>query len=154
MRRDRVLVIATGHLGDIVGTLPALRALRASRPEARITLMMNEYASAALEGCPYVDEVVPAFSYRERGRLARLAFQANALRRIVGRSGTAVILRGPPATAPLLALASGARVRSGFSSRGRLRTPAYARRWARAGRSIEPRGQPHPALPDRDRGQR
>src|SRR5437660_7323267 len=68
--RPRIMVIARGHLGDIVTALPALRDLRAGYPDAHIALVANEYVRGALEGCPFVDEILYGFGYRHRSALA------------------------------------------------------------------------------------
>jgi ADP-heptose:LPS heptosyltransferase len=114
-----VLVVVRGHLGDIVQSFPALRDLRRQRPDARITLLLNEYVGTALAGCPYVDEVLPGFSYRPRG-VFRAAAYLRLLTRIVGRFDTVIAMRWSPARMPILAFLSGASVRVGFSREGRL----------------------------------
>lgn len=117
--RERILVVVRGHLGDVVQSFPALRDLRRSRPSAHITLLLNEYVSTALEGCPYVDEVLPGFSYRPRGIL-RGAAQLRLLHQIAGRFDTVIAMRWSPSRTPIMALLSGASVRVGYSREGRL----------------------------------
>src|SRR5437899_3477452 len=66
--KPRILVVARGHLGDILGALPALRGLRQGFRDAHITVIANEYVRGALEQCPFVDEVIYGFTYRSRSR--------------------------------------------------------------------------------------
>jgi ADP-heptose:LPS heptosyltransferase len=57
---ERIVVLRGGGLGDLVGTLPALAALRAAYPEARITLLGTPGHAALLDGRPDspVDEAI------------------------------------------------------------------------------------------------
>jgi ADP-heptose:LPS heptosyltransferase len=113
-KNRRILVIVRGHVGDLVQATPALRALREHFPEAHIAAMVNEYAMAVLDGCPYVDQVIAGFAYDRRSRLQRLGDGARLFRTLVGRFDTVVGLRYSPRPWPALALAIGARTRVGF----------------------------------------
>jgi ADP-heptose:LPS heptosyltransferase len=57
---ERIAVLRGGGLGDLVGALPALAALRAAYPGARVTLLGTPGHAALLDGRPHapVDEVV------------------------------------------------------------------------------------------------
>ena len=117
-RPKRILVIARGHLGDLVGALPALRDLREANPAAHITAVVNEYAAGALDQCPFVDEVISGFGYRRRHIWDRLLMGIKLGAQIAGRYDTALTLRMSPEHAPLMMLVSGARTRVGFDRRG------------------------------------
>lgn len=52
-----VLVMGMEHLGDIVNTVPALRAIRRHHPHSHIVVQVGERTPELLDGCPYVDEV-------------------------------------------------------------------------------------------------
>lgn len=56
-KRERIFVFARTGIGDIVYTIPALRALRRRFPEAHITIEAGERGHSLLRYCPYVDEV-------------------------------------------------------------------------------------------------
>jgi ADP-heptose:LPS heptosyltransferase len=114
----RILVIARGHLGDLIGALPALRDLRSAYPRGHVTAMVNEYVRGALEGCPFVDDIVYGFGYRKRSLGQRVAFQAGVASRLVLRHDIAIALRMAPRSSPLIALSSGARVRVGYHQPG------------------------------------
>jgi ADP-heptose:LPS heptosyltransferase len=53
-----VLAIRPGGVADVVRAVPALRHLRATYPQARITVAAAAHAHALLEECPYVDRVI------------------------------------------------------------------------------------------------
>ena len=112
------MVIARGHLGDIVTALPALRDLRAGYPDAHIALVANEYVRGALEGCPFVDEILYGFGYRHRSALATGARRLSLLTRTAGGFDIVLSLRSSPRSSAVLGLASGARVRAGYHQPG------------------------------------
>ena len=118
MRPKRILVIVRGHLGDLIMALPALRDLRRALPQAHITAFVNEYIRGALDNCPFVDDLIYGFTYKDKSLPARLAYQTFNLAQIVGRYNIALCLRISPRTAPLVALLSGARVRVGYNQPG------------------------------------
>lgn len=55
---QRVLIVRTSALGDVVHALPVLRALRRHLPEARIGWVVEEGPAALLAGHPELDELL------------------------------------------------------------------------------------------------
>ena len=114
----RILVLRRHALGDLLLTLPAVRALKESHPGASVDLLVDRPFVPVVEGLPFVDRVVPfpdrASTPRGRGRALLALFQA--VRR--ARYDLVVDTLGTPRTA-LLAWWSGAKVRAGFAIRGR-----------------------------------
>jgi len=53
-----ILLIRPDHLGDLLFTTPALRALRAAFPQARITGLIGPWAEAVVTSNPSLDEVM------------------------------------------------------------------------------------------------
>jgi ADP-heptose:LPS heptosyltransferase len=117
-RKLRILVVARGHLGDLVGALPALRDLRAGYPDAHITLIANEYVQGALEHCPFVNEVLYAFAYARRSGWRTATSRLKLFARIALRYDIALLLRMSPGSAAVLGLLSGARIRVGYHESG------------------------------------
>lgn len=66
----RILVIRLGALGDVVRTIPAVQALRAAAPQAKIAWLVDDRCAAILEGLPDVDEclVLPRRELRAASR--------------------------------------------------------------------------------------
>jgi heptosyltransferase-2 len=125
----RILVLRRRALGDILLTLPAVRALAESYPTARVELLVDAPFVPVVSGLSYVHDVL-VFPDRGsvpsgRGR-ALAALYADVRRR---RYDVVVDALGTPRTAGL-ALWSGARTRVGF--RMRARTLAYSRRVPRS----------------------
>jgi heptosyltransferase-3 len=58
----KILVIRRDNIGDLVLTLPLIRALRERFPEARIGAFVNTYNAPVLEGNPWIDSV---YAYRK-----------------------------------------------------------------------------------------
>ncbi len=114
----RILVLRRRALGDLLLTLPAVRALAQSYPEARVDLLVDAPLVPVVRGLPYVHDVVPfpdaASTPRGRGRALFALFGA------VRRAGDDLVVDalGTPRTA-LLAWWSGAPTRAGFAIAGR-----------------------------------
>jgi lipopolysaccharide heptosyltransferase I len=58
-RDERYLVVRLTALGDILHTIPAVAALRAAHPGARIDWVVERKWAPVLEGSPAIDEVIP-----------------------------------------------------------------------------------------------
>jgi ADP-heptose:LPS heptosyltransferase len=114
----RILVVRRRALGDLLLTLPAVRALAESYPAARVDLLVDVPFVPVVRGLPYVHEVVP-FPDRAstpRGRAGALWRLHARVRR--ARYDLVVDALGTPATARL-AWWSAAPVRAGFAIPGR-----------------------------------
>jgi ADP-heptose:LPS heptosyltransferase len=114
--------VRLGALGDVVRTLPAASALRAAYPGAHVAWLVEPASRSAVEGQPWVDEVivfpradlVQALRSLRLGRfLAALASCLRALRR---RRFDLVVDFHSIAKSALLARASGAPVRVGYEA--------------------------------------
>lgn len=56
---NKILVVRLSSLGDVILTAPVYKALKARWPDCRISVLVKPAFAAALEGTPYVDEIVP-----------------------------------------------------------------------------------------------
>lgn len=67
---ERIIVIRLGSLGDVVRTMPAVQALRAAAPQARIAWLVDDRWAGILNGLGCVDEllVVPRAELRAASR--------------------------------------------------------------------------------------
>jgi ADP-heptose:LPS heptosyltransferase len=83
MNPGRILVLKPSSLGDIVHTLPAVAALRAKFPGARLTWMVNPEWAPLLEGNPQIDEtlVFPRADFRGPRGWLRFARWCRALKK-------------------------------------------------------------------------
>ena len=64
-----ILIVKLSAIGDVIHTLPAVNALRARFPDARITWLVEEAASEIIESHEAVDRVL--ISKREPSKLPR-----------------------------------------------------------------------------------
>jgi heptosyltransferase-1 len=110
-----ILVVRLGALGDLVHALPAVAALRAAWPDARIDWLVTDRYAALLEQVPVIDRAI-IVGGRAGAPLLRVI---RALRR--ARYDLAIDFQGLLKSAVLARLA-GARETAGFMA-GQLREP-------------------------------
>jgi lipopolysaccharide heptosyltransferase II len=55
---SRILVVRPDHMGDLLFTTPALRALRRRFPDAHITVLVGPWGAPVLSNNPHVDDVL------------------------------------------------------------------------------------------------
>lgn len=58
LERQHILVIKMSAMGDVILSIPSLKALRARYPAAVIKVLVGLRAREALSGCPYIDDVI------------------------------------------------------------------------------------------------
>jgi lipopolysaccharide heptosyltransferase I len=107
---SRVLIIKPSALGDVCNAFPALAALRAHWPEARISWVINDALRGLVEGHPAIDDVIGF----ERSKWGVIAFARFLTRVRRHRFDLAIDLQGLLRSG-LIAGASGAPVRVGPS---------------------------------------
>lgn len=124
LKARKILVMRYRFIGDTVLTVPFLRNLRQAYPAARIDLMLEPFSGQVLEGCPYVDRIIP-FEFKtihkysaasQRGKLAGYLYYWNMLRR---EGYDAVFALKRSLSSALLVRAAGIPRRIGFSTEGR-----------------------------------
>ena len=54
----RILAVKLADLGDLLAVTPALQALRAAHPSARIDLLVPPSSAGLLRGAPYLDRIL------------------------------------------------------------------------------------------------
>jgi heptosyltransferase-2 len=109
-----ILVRGVNWIGDSVMTMPALKALRRSLPEARISILVKPWVSPLFKNNPDIDEVIlyedEHMGLRGKIRLSRV------LRR---KKFCAAILFQNAFDAALLTFLSGVKTRAGYRTDGR-----------------------------------
>jgi predicted lipopolysaccharide heptosyltransferase III len=116
----RILLIQLGDIGDVILTLPAIRALRENYPESGIVVCVREKAREIIEDCPFASEVMTVRKERKRLKAA-IPDQARWIRELrAHRFDLAIDLRTGTRGAVIAGL-SGAGTRIGrFAADGRL----------------------------------
>jgi heptosyltransferase-2 len=124
LKLDKILVLRYRFIGDTVLTVPFLRNLREAFPSAHIDLMLEPFSGQVLEGCPYVNRIIPfeiktIHRYSNRSDKNKLTDYAKYRRKIKEeRYDTAFVLKRSLSSA-LLVWAAGIPRRIGFDTEGR-----------------------------------
>jgi heptosyltransferase III len=113
-----VLIIKLRYIGDVLLATPTLRAIKAARPNVRVTMMVNRGTEEVLSGNPDVDEIVVL----DKGSLAA---QSRLIARLRGRQFDTVIDLTDGDRSAFLSWISGAPVRIGFNDEHRWRGRYY-----------------------------
>jgi len=115
-----ILLIQLGDIGDVILTLPAIRALRENFPESRLVVCVREKAREIIEDCTWASEVVTVRKEQKPLKAAVLD-QAHWMRELrAHRFDLAIDLRTGTRGA-IIAGFSGAGTRIGrFAADGRL----------------------------------
>lgn len=87
---SNILVKETNWLGDIVMSLPALRAVRKAYPKARLSVLIKKELASFFDGAAWIDEVIP---YKLRkGILRGLQDRRDIVREIKSREFDLAVL--------------------------------------------------------------
>jgi ADP-heptose:LPS heptosyltransferase len=119
-RLHKFLLLRLDHIGDMLMTTPAIRALRRSFPAARIDVLAKGETAAVLRGNPHADRIVVfnAPWTTTRGKPARASEIFSLIRTLRReRYDCVVAFRADPREA-LLSRSTGAPLRLGCGERG------------------------------------
>lgn len=108
---ERILVVRTDRLGDVVLTLPVFSSLRRCFPRARLSALLRQYTGAIVEGNPFVDEIL---WYDQDGAVVPFGSMRAALK--AKRFDAAILVR-PDLRAALLLASAGIPMRVGTGYR-------------------------------------
>jgi predicted lipopolysaccharide heptosyltransferase III len=113
-----VLVIKLRYIGDVLLATPTIRAIKAARPDVRVTMMVNRGTEDVLFGNPNLDEVMVL----DKGSLAA---QSRLIAGLRSRQFDTVIDLTDGDRSAFLTRVSGAPVRIGFNDEHRWRGRYY-----------------------------
>ncbi len=113
-----ILIIKLRYIGDVLLATPTVRAIKAARPDVRITMMVSRGTEEVLSGNPDIDEIVVL----DKGSLAAQSRLIAGLRN--RRFDTVIDLTDGDRSA-FLSWVSGAPVRIGFNDEHRWRGKYY-----------------------------
>jgi heptosyltransferase-2 len=77
---ERVLLIRTDHIGDVLLSLPVASALKKVCPDLRVDMLVQPEVAHLLQNHPDLNQAVPCFSENERGFGGRIFSQRKRLR--------------------------------------------------------------------------
>ena len=115
----KIAVLKPGGLGDFLATTPALRSLKAARPDARITLIARHDLVAFCRRYAYLERVVacppfpgvadgPAESPAARAALAAIGMNTAAILGLAWLSAEGLLAAPPETIGVVLAVSAGA----------------------------------------------
>lgn len=137
---ERILVMRYRFIGDTILTVPFLRNLRRSYPDARIDVLVGPESGQVLEGCPYVNELIPfdttRFHKYDRGQGRPRNFMAYAVD-LRKRRYDLVLLLKRSWSSGLLSWLSGARCRVGYDTEGRRLFLTHGVPWDQSKHEVE-----------------
>ncbi|MDP3790187.1 MAG: glycosyltransferase, partial [Candidatus Omnitrophota bacterium] len=81
LRLRKILVIKISALGDVILSVPSLKAIRKKFPSAIIKILVDESYGVVLKGCPYINERIIYEPRSGEGRLKGLMRFSAKLRR-------------------------------------------------------------------------
>ncbi len=121
---DKILVMRYRFIGDTVLTVPFLRNLRRAYPAARIDLMLEPFSGRVIEGCPYIDRIIPfeiktIHRYSNRSERGKLAGYLQYWKQIRQEHYDAAFVLKRSLSSALLVWAAGIPRRIGFATEGR-----------------------------------
>ena len=108
-----ILLIQLGDIGDVVLTVPCIRALRENYPQARIVVAAWDKAAELLDDCPWLDQVL-AITKRSRSLWAEIIFQIDFFRNLRSLHCDLAIDLRTGTRGAIMAFLSGASQRLGF----------------------------------------
>jgi predicted lipopolysaccharide heptosyltransferase III len=115
---QKILIIKLRYIGDVLLATPTVRAIKAARPDVRVTMMVNRGTEDVLSGNPDMDEIVVL----DKGSLAAQWRHIAQLRR---RQFDTVIDLTDGDRSAFLSWISGAPIRIGFNDEHRWRGRYY-----------------------------
>jgi heptosyltransferase-3 len=119
-RIKRILAVKLKKIGDLVLTVPALRAIRDSYPDAHLAVLVNGGTEAVLEGLEWIDEILVFDRRWKEGPVwRRTARQFAFLLEVRRRRFDLIVQLTKGDRGAIAAILSGAPLRAGVDPEGR-----------------------------------
>ncbi len=112
----RVLVKEVNWLGDLVISLPALKAVRRHFPDSHLAVLIRDQLAGFFDGCEWVDEVI---RYRRGGGMRSIASLGRIVSEIRSRRFDLAILFPNSFSSALWVALAGVRRRAGYATDAR-----------------------------------
>ncbi|MFA5085561.1 MAG: lipopolysaccharide heptosyltransferase II [Candidatus Omnitrophota bacterium] len=110
----RIIIVRMDRIGDVVLSGPAIKAVRDAYPDSRIAVLVRPYAREAVDGNPYIDEVITYDKRgKEKGLFGKIRFISNLRHK---RFDLAVILH-PNNSSHIVAYLAGIPKRLGYDKK-------------------------------------
>jgi len=124
LHAKKILVMRYRFIGDTVLTVPFLRNLREAYPTAHIDLMLEPFSGKVIEGCPYVDRIIPyefrtIHTYINPSQRSKLSGYLHYWKFIKNEAYDAIFVLKRSLSSAFLAWAARVPRRIGFATEGR-----------------------------------
>lgn len=94
---EKVLLVRTDRIGDVVLITPAVQLLKKAYPEIFISVLVSEYTKDVLEGNAHIDEIITVKPFlKMAGELKKKKFDTCVLFFVEPKSAMACFLAGIP----------------------------------------------------------
>lgn len=114
LKRKKILVIKLSAVGDVILSIPSIRALKEKFPDAWISVLVGRKSRKIVRNCPYVND---ALVYEETPGKNRLFSILRMAKLLAKEDFDIVVDLQNNKTSHLLAFLCGARVRAGHNNR-------------------------------------
>lgn len=114
-KANRILLVQLGFIGDVVVTIPVIRAVRETFPESMLAVSVREHSRELVEDVPWVDAVI-SVDKRKRPWYSTIAHQWGFYRRLRSYRFDLSINVRTGTRGALMSFLSGARCRVGHYS--------------------------------------
>lgn len=139
---NKILVIKLRHIGDVLLTVPVMRALKESFPNAEISVMVNKGTEDVLTGSPLIKEIITfERKIKELSKIKRIRREINFLRMLRAQGFDMTIDLTGGDRAAVASFSSGARYRIGWAQ-----GKGFAGKKYLYTSTVEPEGRRHTVL--------
>lgn len=110
----RIIIIRMDRIGDVVLSSPAIKAVRKAYPKSHIAVLVRPYAREAVDGSPYIDEVI---TYDKTGEEKSLFGKIKFIADLRNKRFDLAIVLHPKNSSHLLAFLAGIPKRLGYNKK-------------------------------------
>jgi len=116
----KILAIKLRHMGDVLLTVPAIRALKETFPQATISVLVNSGTEEVLEGNPIIDELIVFDSSIKKARIVnRVIKELRFLKEIRSKGFDMTVDLTSGDRSAIISFLSGARYRLAYNPKGK-----------------------------------
>lgn len=126
----KILLIKFGNIGDVIVTIPAVRAIRRRFPDAEITMLTSNRTKGLYSQYPYIDKVIRNSIVENKGFFQNILFTLINVSKLTwaikrGKFDLVVDFETYSTFSAFLAFISGAKTRLGLETEGTKRAELF-----------------------------
>lgn len=114
--QNSILIVSFKLLGDIIVQTPAIKSIKLTYPQAKISVLLDERFQDVLVGNPYVDGIItyPITKYKKANALKKIVLVFSFLFKLKKQNFQKVLLMDKTSLGALIAFFCGAKIRIGL----------------------------------------